>query len=217
MRHSVPLLKMVLIAASLGMSAHAAPPPKKDPCAFKPLNFKTVGRPAAQEARAGRRLVRMGPGEEPIRVRDAGSSAARPKRGCESTLNIVSEVYRNPKRPLLLVETYSGSDRAYQVIDALTCQPVGAAANFYGAAKLIHGRIEISPPCEGGITAERAVACTRGQVFTFDSKTCALSEDRAASRALTRKVLGVEIPEDLRIPVDVEWPATPRAKLTKHD
>lgn len=132
------------------------------------------------------------------------------KKKCKINGGIFSDLYINLKKNTLLTQEYSGSDSYAQIIDLRNCKPIGKRANFNGAAEIEANKLISSPVCEP--TEKDISECSSGMVFLYTGSSCRLVLDEKASKILTKKELGVELPS-LDKSYKVKNPKSAKAQL----
>lgn len=136
------------------------------------------------------------------------------KQKCQiSDGGIYSNFYVSNSGAYILTAEYSGSGGTNRVFEIETCKFDSVKAEYGGDAKLENGSRLVNPPaCEPLNPAKKLSGCATAHVYSF-TKDCKLKFDEPASRALTKKTIGIELP--LEGSHNVLGAGTPRAKIVR--
>jgi hypothetical protein len=134
------------------------------------------------------------------------------KQKCQiSGGGIYSGFYLSNSNSHILTAEYSGSEGTNRVFEIETCKFDSVNAQYGGDAKLENGSRLVNPPyCEPLNFAQKLSGCSTAHVYSF-SNDCKLKFDELASRALTKKTIGIELP--LKGSHNVLGTGTPQAKI----
>lgn len=136
------------------------------------------------------------------------------KQKCQvSGGGIYSNFYLSNSNTHILTAEYSGSEGTNRVFEIETCKFDSVNARYGGDAKLDRGSRLVNPPyCEPLDPAKKLSGCSTAHVYSFTND-CKLKFDEPASRALTKKTIGVELPLDGSH--NVLGTGTPQAKIVQ--
>lgn len=100
---------------------------------------------------------------------------------CRIPESIVSKVFSDPERTVLLVDAYSGSEQWSRVYRAQDCKPLSPKI-LYAEYEAADQTLRRRPFCYEG-------KCFRGRIYQMNEQ-CVPVYDPIASKAFTRDVLG---------------------------
>lgn len=124
---------------------------------------------------------------------------------------IYSKFYLSSSNTHVLTAEYSGSEGTNRVFEIQTCKFDSVNAQYGGDAKLESGsRLINAPYCEPLNPAKKLSACSTAHIYSITND-CKLKFDEPASRALTKKTVGIELP--LAGSHNVLGTGTPQAKI----
>lgn len=117
------------------------------------------------------------------------------KQKCQITGGgIYSNFYLSNSNTHILTAEYSGSVGTNRVFEIETCMFDSVNAQYSGEAKLENGSRLTNPPyCEPLDPVKKLSGCATARVYSFTTD-CKLKFDEPASRALTKKTIGIELP-----------------------
>ncbi|WP_408095614.1 hypothetical protein ACJVC5_11280 [Peredibacter sp. HCB2-198] len=117
------------------------------------------------------------------------------KRNCKIEGGNFSDFYISASKFYLMTSEYSGSCGENRIIDIKTCKGHSVKAEYCGSAEVVNGnKVVNKPACEP--TEKDRAYCTSAKVYTITGTDCKMKLDEKASKALTKKELGVELPFD---------------------
>ncbi len=136
------------------------------------------------------------------------------KQKCQiSGGGIYSNFYLSNSNTHILTAEYSGSGGTNRVFEVETCKFDSVNAQYSGDAKLENESRLVNPPyCEPLNAAKKLSGCSTAHVYSF-TKDCKLKFDEPASRAFTKKTIGIELP--LEGSHNVLGIGTPQAKIVQ--
>ena len=134
------------------------------------------------------------------------------KQKCQiSDGGIYSGFYISRSNTRILTAEYSGSEGTNRVFEIDACKFDSVKAEYGGDAKLENGARLVNPPyCESLNPARKLSGCSTAHVYSFTND-CKLEFDEPASRALTKRTIGIELP--LKGSHNVLGTGTPQAKI----
>ena len=116
------------------------------------------------------------------------------KRKCKIEGGNFSGFYLSNSKKYIMTSEYSGSCGENRIIEINNCK-VHSVAKYCGSAEVVDGnRVVNKPACEP--TEKEKAYCTSAKVYAVSGVHCKMKLDETASRALTKKELGVELPFD---------------------
>lgn len=120
-------------------------------------------------------------------------------RKCKIDGGNFSGFYLSDSKKYVMTSEYSGSCGENRIFDINTCKIHSVKADYCGSAEVVGSKVINKPACEP--TEKGKAFCSSAKVYTITGADCILKLDEKASKALTKKELGVELPFDKEMTV----------------